>query len=1002
MPKWTEEQEKAIYESGKDILVSAGAGSGKTAVLTERVIYKLKQGIHMDELLILTFTNAAAGEMRERIRCKIKEIPSLKEELARIDTAYITTFDSFALSILKKYHYRENIKKHIQIVSHAFIKRLKKQIIDEVVEEYYQRKDARFFHLLKTFTCKDDLSLRKTLLVLNDKLDQEIDKETYIRSYVSKFYHPTYLQKIKKDFLQFLEAEKEKILSLVEELSHEVDGTYLEKLETVVKEILRTNCMNRLPSLPSRSSEEAKKVKEKLKKQLDAYFLLQEKSVDEEVDGYINTKEFVEILLEILLKVEEKVMQFKKEKDVFEFIDVEKIAMNMLIKYTDIRADLKNKFKEIMIDEYQDTNDLQEYFISLIKENNCYMVGDIKQSIYRFRNANPIIFKEKYDRFANVVDGIKIDMNKNFRSREEVIQDINQLFSKLMDDEFGGADYVTSHQMFFGNIDYTTNHPIDDYHMAVYTYSPEEKEREKIEATIIAQDIVKKIEEKYPIYDRSKQMTRPVDYHDFAILLDRTTSAGTYKKIFEKYQIPLSILKDTSILDNYLLQILTNIIHFIFKVKRGEDYRFYFVSLARSFLYEYTDEKIFEIVTTKKIKETDIYQAILTLKERFMHLTPSLFIEEIISVFALEEKLYKIGNMEEHLKLIDTVISLCQELEKAYYTTEELESFFTDLFEQGLDLKIASPKGGRGVSFMTIHKSKGLEFPICYFAGLTKRFNISDLNDLILYDKEYGILCPYYEEGIRETIVKTLVKERYVQEEISEKIRLFYVALTRAKEKIIFVCPSFLEEISPKMKEVRSFYELLKIAKKQIEPFIEEKQIIEKKEGYPSTTQKEKKEPIRVQEHIFKEEIQEKQIFSKRNVELLSKEERKNMAFGTKVHQLLEETLVLNEEGKEGNSYVKAFLNQELLQKREEATIFQEYEFLYEEEGRKCHGVIDFMLVYDTHIVLIDYKLKKVENKAYIKQLKGYQSYIAQKTKKPTTVYLYSILENEMKKIDCS
>lgn len=1002
MPKWTEEQEKAIYESGKDILVSAGAGSGKTAVLTERVIYKLKQGIHIDELLILTFTNAAAGEMRERIRDKIKKIPSLKEELHRIDTAYITTFDSFALSILKKYHYRENIKKHVQIVSHAFIKRLKKQIIDEVIEEYYQKEDSRFTHLLKTFTCKDDTVVRKVLFLLNDKLEQEIDKETYMRNYISTFYNPLYLQKIKKDFLQFLEGEQEKILTLVEELSHEVDGTYLEKIETVVEEILRTNCMNRLPTLPSRSSEEAKKIKEKLKKQLDAYFLFQEKSVDEEVEGYINTKEYVEILLEMLLKVEDKVMRFKKEKDIFEFIDIEKIATQMLEKYADIRSDLKSKFKEIMIDEYQDTNDLQEYFISLIKRDNCYMVGDIKQSIYRFRNANPIIFKEKYDRFAQAEGGIKIDMNKNFRSREEVIADINQLFSKWMDDEFGGADYVTSHQMIFGNMDYKMNHPKDDYHMKIYTYSNEEKEREKIEATIIAQDIAKKIEEKYPIYDRGLQTTRPATYQDFAILLDRTTSAGTYKKVFEKHQIPLSILKDTSILDNYLLQILTNIIHFVFKVKEREDYRFYFVSLARSFLYEYTDEEIFEIITEKKIQETDIYQTILTLKEKYMYLTPSLFIEEIISVFAIEEKLYKIGNIEEHLKLIDTVVSLCKELEQTCYTTDELESFFTDLFEQGLDLKIASPKGGSGVSFMTIHKSKGLEFPICYFAGLTKCFNISDLNDLILYDKEYGLLCPYYEEGIRETIIKILVKEKYIKEEISEKIRLFYVALTRAKEKIIFVCPSFLEKIPPKIKEIRSFYDLLKTMEKQLAPFMEEKLIIEKVGESIDKEQGENREPILVHEHFFKEEMQEKQIFSKRNVELLAKEEKKNMAFGTTIHELLEETFVLNGKGEEVHPYVEAFLRQELLQSKEEATLFQEYEFLYEEEGKKCHGIIDFMLVYDTHIVLIDYKLKNIENKAYIKQLKGYQTYIEKKTKKPTTIYLYSILEKEMKKIDCS
>ena len=329
-----------------------------------------------------------------------------------------------------------------------------------------------------------------------------------------------------------------------------------------------------------------------------------------------------------------------------------------------------------------------------------------------------------------------------------------------------------------------------------------------------------------------------------------------------------------------------------------------------------------------------------------------------------------------------------------------MERFFDDLFEQGLDLKMASPKGGSGVSFMTIHKSKGLEFPICYFAGLTKRFNISDLNDLILYDKEYGIVCPYYEEGIRETLVKTLVKEKYMQEEISERIRLFYVALTRVKEKMIFVCPSFLEEIPPKKSEVRSFYDLLKPLEKQLEPFIEEKKEVEKKEGKSEINWEEMREPILVHEHFFKDEVQENQIFSKKNTKLLQKEEKINIAFGTKIHQLLEETLELQEEKNEVDPYVAAFLNQELLQSRKEATLFQEYEFLYEEEGKKYHGMIDFMLVYDTHVVLIDYKLKDIEKKEYLKQLKGYRAYIEHKTKKPTTVYLYSILEDKMKKVD--
>ncbi len=1001
MPKWTIEQQRAIAEEGMDILVSAGAGSGKTAVLTERVLQKLKKGIPIDSLLILTFTNAAASEMKQRIRNKMKEDVSLREQLNRIDSAYITTFDSFALSIVKKYHYKENIGKDVSIVSAAFIEKVKREKLDFLFAQYYEREEECFFELLKTFTSKDDKKIREALLLLDQKMEQEVDKETFLKEYSFHFFGEEYKAKIRKEYMFLLEEMKTEIWDCMEVLKREVDGSYLEKLQKVLENIFATHLLMRLPSLPKESSIEAKKTKEKIKKKLEEFCSLQEEDIEEKIKGYLKNQPMVEMVLKIIQELDEKVWKFKKENDLFEFIDIEKLAIQLLQKNEDIRRDLQKKFKEIMIDEYQDTNDIGEAFLSLFKNNNCYMVGDVKQSIYRFRNANPTIFKEKYEKFSLKQGGIKIDMNQNFRSRSEVIEDINHLFSKLMHLDFGGADYTVSHQMLFGNQDYVSYAMANDYHMSIYTYEDTTNTSE-MEAHIIAQDILKKIEEGYKVYDKEEECLRPITFQDFAILLDRTTSADEYKKIFESYQIPLTILKETSILENDLLQIIKNGLHFLFALSKGEDFTFYFLSLARSFLYEYSDEELFSIVMNKKIKETEIYKKIVALKKKEETLPPSLLLEEMIQDLEIEEKLYKIGDYQENIKLIDTVLNLAEELEKMGYTSYDLQKFFDEISTNTMDIKIASPRGGgNSVSFMTIHKSKGLEFPICYFAGLTKKFNTSDLNELFLYDKEYGILLPYYDEGIRDTVVKTLLKEKYKKEEVSEKIRLFYVALTRAKEKMIFVCPKFKEGNPPKQKEMKSFYDFLWYTQQIIEPYIKEVQIeMPKKKSKVALERKEEVETIFVSELCFKTQGQRRKTYSKKTMELMDEKTKTEIREGLEIHRAFEQIDFEEPSNTKYQKYIDAFLKQEIVKDRQKAQIFKEYEFIYTKENVHYHGIIDLMLVYETHIVLIDYKLNNTKEKEYLKQLKGYKDYIQEKTGKDVFLYLYSILQNQMEQVE--
>jgi len=999
MPTWTLEQQKAIYETGKNILVSAGAGSGKTAVLTERVLEKLKSGIHIDELLILTFTNAAALEMKERIRNKIKKEPLLKEELKRIDAAYITTFDSFSLSILKKYHYKKNISPNIRIIDSSVIGLFKKKTLNQIFDEYYKAQNPLFLNFIRSFSKKDDDKIKSNLLTIYNKIEQKIDKKEYLKNYISFHSNNEFLDFLTKKRTFLIEKHKNNLLVLKDNLSLEAEGEYFTKIDDIIQDILNDtkNFPDRLPSIPKGSSENLKKIKDEIKKEID---YLKEIILDDNyLENYKKTFPYLEIICEILLSLNEEIIKFKEKEDAFEFIDIEILATKIILENNEIKEELKQKFKEIMIDEYQDTNDLQEYFISLIENNNVYMVGDIKQSIYRFRNANPNIFKEKYSLFKNSINGIKIDMNKNFRSRDEVLDDINSLFSNLMD-ENQGIDYKLEHQMIFGNNIYTELHPNGNYHMEILSYEKDTlMKTEQLEASLIANDIKKKIESKMLVLDKETNTLRPIKYSDIAILLDRTTYTDEYKKVFENYQIPLAIFKDESIFNNDLISIIKNIIHYIFLDLKNENINFYFTSIARSFLFEIKDEEIFNILTNNKIKDTEIQRMIDNIKEKLPYITSSQMISEIIKEFNIEENLIKIGNVKENELILDTITNIALETSKLGFTPYDFNEFLEELFENKLDIKLSSKiENNNGVKVMTIHKSKGLEFPICYFAGLQKKFNISDLNDLFLYDNTFGIVTPFKDEGLKDTLLKEIIKDKYIEEEIHEKIRLFYVGLTRAKEQMIFITPTLEEEKRvDNILKCRSFYDLLNLNYLLLEKFIinvdiPSIKILEKKE-----IQEKNIENIEVIENNIENIKIEESSYSKKSYKLLDEKTKENIEFGKTLHSLFENT---NFKEKEHNSkYINNFLKHDLFKNINDSTIYKEYEFIHVEKNKKKHGIIDLMLIYDDHIDIIDYKLKHILDEAYLEQLNGYKIYIESKFKKKTNIYLYSILEDVLKEL---
>ena len=1038
MPRWTKEQEEAIYTSGKNIIVSAGAGSGKTAVLSERVLHKIEEGTHVNELLILTFTRAAADEMKDRIRKKISGKEELKKELTLLNSSYITTFDSFALSVVKKYHYLLNITDNINITDESIVKIQNKKILDLIFERSY--KNIRFQELIKKYCIKTDKVLKENILSIALKIDGFIDPFGFIDNVYNNFFNENNVDNLLKTYESIINDLKKTIELEIENMSLYFDSDYIEKVNDAVYNILNADIDElhlystvKLPTVPRGSSEEAKTSKDSLKKACDKLLSYGNYGTINDIKNDIySTKDTVLTILEIIKEFLLEIEKYKKENDIYTFNDISKLSIKILKENENIREELKSSFKEIMIDEYQDTNDVQETFIGMISNNNVYMVGDIKQSIYRFRGSNPEIFKEKYSNYSKDIGGYKIDLIKNFRSRSEVLDNINKIFCLIMDYNLGSAEYSVSHQMVYGNTAYDTE-KVDgfNYNFRVLEYLNKQKESGfsdiEVEIFTIAKDIKNKLDNNFQVFDKEDGKLRNATYNDFVIILDRSKYFDDFKKIFEYFDIPLTILKDGKLNSTTDILLIKNLVDFIIKIKEDAydiDFKYDFISIARSFLYEYSDEYIFDIVTNNKIKETTIYNDLSTLSDKLNSYTSSLLFNDILDVTNFYNKLNKVGDYEEVNVRLKTINSLSSSLSSLGLSIMDFRDYLTDIIENDEDIKYATyTKEGNSVKILTIHKSKGLEYPICYFADLDHEFNTSELKDKFIVDKKYGLIVPSNLEEIDNSLLKEMYKYDFNREEVSEKIRLFYVALTRAREQMIIVLPDretrtleknndgVIEEIRRlSFNKLSSFiYGIKNYLYSYFEQIDIEKLGLTKNYLYPKKIVQETlnniKDNINVEEINIENEVVEEKHFSKETNKIITKEENDLMKFGTKVHEIFEFLDFRNidlslVDNKFIRNKVEKFLSNDLLKNISNANIYKEYEFIYNKDNNEYHGIIDLMLEYDNHIDIIDYKLKGITDENYIKQLNGYKEYIEKISNKEVSTYLYSILDEKVLQIN--
>ena len=1016
--KWSNEQIKAIYNKGHNILVSAGAGSGKTAVLSERVLQFVKSGYKLSEFLILTFTNLAAGEMKDRIRKKL--IENELEESINVDTSDICTFDSYASSLVKKYHFLLGLSPDLKNVDSNVMSVYKRNIIEDIFERKYLEKDPKFLNMVSLICFKDDDGLKQMVYKLHSIAELSDDKDDFLNNYMSSYYSETFYQYVIESIASVLRKQRDEYVEMLHGLPDiEVNKKSRETINSQAfinaNEFIKAHTYDELilgfekatlPRWPS-GCDESKEYFELVKKKRKS---IKDKWIDKipsDSNGvkeyFKNQKEYAEVILEITKELDQRQWKYKLEKQVFEFNDIAKLALKLVQTNEDIRNELKNKYKMIMIDEYQDTSSLQENFISLIENQNVYMVGDIKQSIYAFRNAESSIFKGKYDSYRKEENPNEvIDMKNNFRSRKEVLTDINTIFSSIMSDDIGGADYKNDHIIGFGNKDYEVGKKLSQNYSSTFILYSENNKQKRIEREIriIAEDILNKINSKYQVFvpgnkDKSPS-TRDASFKDFCVLMDRGTNFNLYKKIFTEYQIPLYIEANENIKDNDIVKIITSLLVLIKSIQENDyessGFIIAFFSILRSFICEVKDDELYQINKNKDFENNDLIIKLRNIIDESKDLSSYLLVEKIVEELEIYSKFVLIGDVKKNERYLDKFMEHFKQMSELDYSIKDFITYLEYVDEYKLKIELSSTGVDiDSVKIMNIHKSKGLEFPIIYFPGLFSAFNRQENKQNYSASSRFGLIFPKeftFESGLSRKI------ENYYSNlsDVSEKIRLLYVSLTRAREKMIFLIPEEEKYVSPS--EASSFLDLLNPLVNRFENYV-----YEFKEN--NFVKKENKEEINLLElrKISHSLEKEERVKASKDIKLGTNKDL--LELGTYLHEVLEVIDFVNPdysiiERTYHKLKISNFLKSDLLKDVKNAKIFKEYSF----ENEEYKGVIDLMLVYKDHIDIIDYKTKNIDDIEYDKQVKVYRDYISTISNLPINLYLYSIVDSTIRKVE--
>jgi ATP-dependent helicase/nuclease subunit A len=1024
MAKLTKAQQLARDHLQGDVLIAAGAGSGKTKVLTDRVMKLLLiDKIPLQQLLMLTFTNAAAAEMKARIRKELFKANAV-ELASQIDTAFIMTFDAYALYLVKKYAHHLGFSSDIGVYEETLYGIERKLTLNKLFEEEYQQRRPEFLSLIKQFVINQDEMLKAFILRIDQKADLLVDKLTYYREYVKAHFNAAFKDQGRDDLLRYYRREIEFIqhLAIQFESSEQTEFFYqithhllalpdLDSLLLGLKDIS-------FPRLKPKSiSEDDKVLRDKLK---EALSLLKADAAMVPIAGqleyYDETQTHVQVILDLLLELNRRLDEKKQQYKRYTFADIAKLAMQ-LMKVESLKQNIQEQFAFIMVDEYQDTNDLQEAFLQSLSRQNLMMVGDIKQSIYRFRNANSNIFHHKFVTFKDYElsqdhHQTKIILQDNFRSRKEVLDQINHLFSHVMSNEVGGVHYNHEQALKFGQKVYANLHPSNQsYDMDVIRYAKTESDAEWNEAEIIAADILKKLKQGLEVADLDQQKMRKATYQDFTILIDRKTNFESYIEVFNRVGIPLEVYAERDLSDSDFFRVMKNLMTLMVHHQGSTPVPSImqaYISVLRSFIFQEKDEALYRLALGKKsLTEFALFPILEKFQKLGKHQVLSVWMHAFIQELRLETKLLTLLDLPANLARLEGWMKTVEQLSSLGYSLAAFETFLKQTDNIDVDLTItANIETDNAVKLMTIHKAKGLEFPYVYYPGLTKGFNMVETKGMYQYSKKYGIQLPYPEASYARPIFADLILNEEKEAILSEQMRLWYVALTRAKEKIILVIESSQPKTIVDIEKARSFADFMQIYDQMTSRDLSKDHYVEFPITFDRVVMEDK--PSKMVPIKFKQQSHSFETITPRRASKPLEEEvdAKVLLYGTYLHECLflldfttlDTSFITNPKDRALIDKLVAhpiIQNVSLQVKQGTARVYKEYAYLDEKTG--LTSIIDLLIIEGNQATIIDYKTNQIDDEAYVKQLQAYGRYLKTQGLTIKAQMLLSIQQSKLK-----
>ena len=847
MPEWTNAQKNAINARNANILVNAAAGSGKTAVLVERVIKMItEENVPIDKMLIVTFTKAAAAQMRKRIadtlRTKIKEAPNdtvAKRQLALLPAAKISTIDSFCINLVRENFFNLDIEQDFRTMDEPERILCEQSVLDDLLEEYYAQGDKTYLSLVEMFSSnKNDEAFASVIIKLNSFISSQAFPDKWLDD-ACELYNPNinltesvigeYIfsqtaeicnyalelinislsslaedEKIYEKYLAMLNSEK----SFFEKLIGFSNDKNWDELYSLV------NNYSFMRNPPCKDDESVAKAvvvrnktiyKELLQKQILPLYCA---SIDDYKADCEKIYPLVKLLIDIVKQFNLRVLEEKKKLNAYTFSDIEHFAINLLfyrddndeVIKTPLAIEMSKGFEQILVDEYQDTNSAQDrLFAEISNGRNRFMVGDMKQSIYRFRLAMPQIFNAKKEKYRDYVENgadtrYKINLDTNFRSRKGICEYVNFVFSNIMSKRVGEVVYDENESLNCGCKYKESSIPCAQLKLIE---TPQEEDADEYEAKQIAHYILEKVQSGELI--KEKDNYRPIKFSDFAVLMRTAKNRmPVVVKAFSEMGIPTVSNNKINLFENNEIVILLNLLKSIDNPVSDIP----FLATLMSVFYGYSPDDLAQVKldypaknlytsVSKSPKFSSVVDDLKKYREYASSMSVENLIRHIIGETSYLSVISAMGNHEQRMLNVMKFVDMAKQFDNGDNIGLTAFLRYIDAVKNnGFNVDCANVGNANvnAVNVMTVHQSKGLEFPVCILAGSSHKCNDDDLKNNVQYNSSYGLGLKVYNDkymyrypSVQYSALRSINK----YEMISENLRVLYVALTRAKEQFV-------------------------------------------------------------------------------------------------------------------------------------------------------------------------------------------------------------------------